>query len=192
MIKQFKERDIEMKKAEEDMQEKSRPQYGMHPDADLDETERKLLETFKRNRNHSLKTLIGIYKGHYLELFLSVVLFAIKHSPAWVLPIVTANIVNIATDPGEDAGRRILIQIVIMIVLIAQNVLTNYFHTLFYARAIRNVERDLRSALVRRLQQLSISYHNEMQSGRLQSEEPDCFYLFHCNDTGRGLYHGSV
>ena len=159
-----------MKKAEEDMQEKSRPQYGMHPDADLDETERKLLETFKRNRNHSLKTLIGIYKGHYLELFLSVVLFAIKHSPAWVLPIVTANIVNIATDPGEDAGRRILIQIVIMIVLIAQNVLTNYFHTLFYARAIRNVKRDLRSALVRRLQQLSISYHNEMQSGRLQSK----------------------
>lgn len=170
MIKQFKERDIKMKKAEEDMQEKNRPQYGMHMDTDLDETERKLLETFKRNRNHSLKTLIGIYKGHYLELFLSVVFFAIKHSPAWVLPIVTANIVNIATDPGDDAGRRILIQIVIMIVLIAQNVLTNYFHTLFYARAIRNVERDLRSALVRRLQQLSISYHNEMQSGRLQSK----------------------
>ena len=51
-----------------------------------------------------------------------------------------------------------------------ENVLTNYFYTLFYARAIRNVERDLRCSLVRRLQQLSISYHNEMQSGRLQSK----------------------
>ena len=158
-----------MKKTEE-QPEMSRPQYGLHPDADLDETEQKLLETFKRNKNHSLRTLIGIYKGHYLELFLSVFFFAIKHSPAWVLPIVTANIVNIATGRGEDAAGKILTQVVIMVILIAQNILTNYFYTLFYARAIRNVERDLRCSLVRRLQQLSISYHTEMQSGRLQSK----------------------
>lgn len=129
-----------------------------------------LLDTFKRNQNHSLKTLFGIYKGHYPELFLSVVFFVIKHSPVWVLPIVTSNIINIATNPGADAGRRIIINVIIMVVIIAQNVLTNYFHTLFYARAIRNVEQDLRSALVRKLQQLSITYHKEMQSGRLQSK----------------------
>lgn len=129
-----------------------------------------LLDTFKRNQNHSLKTLFGIYKGHYPELFLSVVFFVIKHSPVWVLPIVTSNIINIATNPGADAGRRIVINVIIMVVIIAQNVLTNYFHTLFYARAIRNVEQDLRSALVRKLQQLSITYHKEMQSGRLQSK----------------------
>ena len=125
-----------------------------------------LLDTFKRNQNHSLKTLFGIYKGHYPELFLSVVFFVIKHSPVWVLPIVTSNIINIATNPGADAGRRIIINVIIMVVIIAQNVLTNYFHTLFYARAIRNVEQDLRSALVRKLQQLSSTYHKEMQSGR--------------------------
>lgn len=129
-----------------------------------------LLDTFKRNQNHSLKTLFGIYKGHYLELFLSVVFFVIKHSPVWILPLVTANIINIATNPGADAGRKILINVIFMVVMIAQNVLTNYFHTLFYARAIRNVEQDLRSALVRKLQQLSITYHKEMQSGRLQSK----------------------
>ena len=129
-----------------------------------------LLDTFKRNQNHSLKTLFGIYKGHYPELFLSVVFCVIKHSPVCVLPIVTSNIINIATNPGADAGRRIIINVIIMVVIIAQNVLTNYFHTLFYARAIRNVEQDLRSALVRKLQQLSITYHKEMQSGRLQSK----------------------
>ena len=137
---------------------------------DLSEIEQEMLNTFKRNRNHSLRTLLGIYKGHYLELFLSIVFFVIKHSPVWILPIVTANIINIATDPGEDAGRRIFLNIVFMIVMLAQNVLTNYFHTLFYSRSIRNVEKDLRSALVRKLQQLSITYHNEMQSGRLQSK----------------------
>lgn len=150
--------------------DKEKYQYRLQQEADLDETERKVLETFKRNQNHSLKTLIGIYKGHYLELFLSILLFAVKHSPVWVLPIVTANIVNIATNMDEDAGSKILFQVLIMMVMIAQNVLTNYFHTLFYARSIRNVERDLRSSLVRKLQQLSITYHNEMQSGRLQSK----------------------
>ena len=36
--------------------------------------------------------------------------------------------------------------------------------------ATRNVEAGLRGALVRKLQQLSISYHKEIQSGRLQSK----------------------
>ena len=140
------------------------------PDEDLNGIEQELLLTFKRNQNHSLRTLLGIYKGHYMELFLSIVFFVIKHSPVWILPIVTANIINVATNPGADAGRRIFWNVVFMVVMIAQNILTNYFHTLFYARAIRNVEKDLRSALVRKLQQLSITYHNEMQSGRLQSK----------------------
>lgn len=144
--------------------------YKLSQENDLDETEQKLLETFKRNQNHSLITLLGLYKGHYLELFLSLVFFGVKHSPVWVLPIATSNIVNIATNPDSDAGRKILTNVVIMVALIAQNVLSNYFHTLFYARSIRNVERDLRSSLVRKLQQLSITYHNEMQSGRLQSK----------------------
>lgn len=151
--------------------EKKKYDYQLSGQAeDLNEIEQELLNTFKRNQNHSLRTLLGIYKGHYLELFLSIVFFVIKHSPVWVLPIVTANVINAATDPGDDAGRRILWNIVFMIVMLAQNVLTNYFHTLFYSRAIRNVEKDLRSALVRKLQQLSITYHNEMQSGRLQSK----------------------
>lgn len=137
---------------------------------DLSELEQQLLNTFKRNQNHSLRTLLGLYKGHYLELFLSVVFFVIKHSPVWILPIVTANIINVATNPSENAGRTILWNVVFMVIVIAQNVLTNYFHTLFYARSIRNVEKDLRSTLVRKLQQLSITYHNEMQSGRLQSK----------------------
>lgn len=97
-------------------------------------------------------------------------LFAVKHTPVWVLPIVTANIINIATAPDENMLRGILINVGIMALLVAQNVLTNYYHTYFYAKVIRNVECGLRSSMVRKLQQLSITYHNEMQSGRLQSK----------------------
>lgn len=139
-------------------------------DIDLDASEKALLETFKRNEGNSLKTLLSIYKGYYGKLFLSVVFFAIKHSPVWVLPIITANIINIATQRPDNAGTKILINALIMSFFILQNILTNYLHTWLYAKTVRSVEQELRSSLVRKLQQLSISYHNEMQSGRLQSK----------------------
>jgi len=136
----------------------------------LEPEEEALLENFRRNKNHTLKTLIGLYKGHYLKLFFSVVFFAIKHSPALVLPIITSNVINVATSRSKNAVSVIIFNIVIIIILILQNVPSNYVHTLLYAKAIRSTERDLRSSIVRKLQHLSIAYHNEMQSGRLQSK----------------------
>lgn len=137
---------------------------GEDIDADI------LLESFKRHKNNNLKILLGLYKGQYSKLLAAVLLFAVKHTPVWVLPIVTANIINHATEPGEDYKEKIIINAVVMVVLVLQNVFTNYFHTYFYAKVIRNVECGLRSSMVRKLQQLSITYHNEMQSGRLQSK----------------------
>lgn len=129
-----------------------------------------LLESFRRHEHNSLKILLGLYKGQYFRLFLAVLMFAVKHTPVWVLPIATANIINAATGHEENALRTIIINTAVMVVLIVQNVVTNYFHTYFYAKVIRNVECGLRSSMVRKLQQLSITYHNEMQSGRLQSK----------------------
>ena len=129
-----------------------------------------LISIFQRDRGKNLKTLFALFKGHYLELLGSVIFFIIKHSPVWVLPIVTANIINVATNPTENAVRIIVINIVVMLLFIVQNVFTSYIHVWFYSKAIRDVERDLRFALVKKLQLLSIPYHNGIQSGRLQSK----------------------
>ena len=135
-----------------------------------EQTENDYAELFRRNRNSSLKTLILLYRGHYMELLWSVVFFVCKHSPVWILPIVTANIIDAATKRPDGAIRTIWLNAAFMIVMVLQNILTNYIHTWLYAKTIRNVEKDLRSALVRKLQQLSIAYHKEMESGRLQSK----------------------
>ena len=137
---------------------------------ECEQTENDYAELFRRNRNSSLKTLILLYRGHYMELFWSVVFFVCKHSPVWILPIVTANIIDAATKRPDGAIRTIWLNAAFMIVMVLQNILTNYIHTWLYAKTIRNVEKDLRSALVRKLQQLSIAYHKEMESGRLQSK----------------------
>ena len=46
----------------------------------------------------------------------------------------------------------------------------NTLYTKSYCKVIRKVEAGLRGAMVRKLQQLSISFHKEMQSGRIQSK----------------------
>ncbi|EKQ56489.1 MULTISPECIES: ABC transporter ATP-binding protein [unclassified Clostridium] len=136
----------------------------------LEPDEEALLKIFKQNENSTLKTLVGIYKGHYLNLFLSIIFFLLKSSPVWVLPVVSANIINAATDKGTNAVHIIVINIIIILVMVLQNIPTNYVHTVLYAKTIRSVERELRSILVKKLQQLSIAYHTQMQSGRLQSK----------------------
>lgn len=129
-----------------------------------------ILDAFRQNKDNKLKTLLGIYKGQYWRLILAVILFAVKHCPVWVLPIATANIINIATAPDENALRDIIINVAVMVVLVAQNVLSNYFHVFNYARVIRGVEAGLRSTMVAKLQKLSMTFHNEIQTGRLQSK----------------------
>lgn len=129
-----------------------------------------LMESFRRNRKNSLKTLISLFKGHYCALAGSVLFFVIKHSPTWVLPIVTANIINAVTAHDENMIRLLIVNGLLMLVFLLQNIGTNYIHTWLYAKTVRTVEKELRGALVVKLQQLSITYHKEMQSGRLQSK----------------------
>lgn len=128
------------------------------------------IECYRKHKGHPLKILIGLYKGNYNKFFLAVLFFFIKHGPVWVLPIVTANIINDITSGSPDTVQNIIIQAIIMVALVVLNVPMNYLYTRYKSLATRYAETGLRKALVRKLQQLSISYHKETQSGRLQSK----------------------
>ena len=128
------------------------------------------IECYRKHKGHPLKIHIGLYKGNYNKFFLAVLFFFIKHAPVWVLPIVTANIINDITSGSPDTIQNIIIQAIIMVALVVLNVPMNYLYTRYKSLATRYAETGLRKALVRKLQQLSISYHKETQSGRLQSK----------------------
>lgn len=128
------------------------------------------IECYKKHKGHPMQILLGLYKGNYHKFFLAVIFFFIKHAPVWVLPIVTANIINDITSGSPKTYQNIIIQAMIMIVLVALNIPMNYMYTRYKSLATRYAETGLRRALVRKLQQLSISYHKETQSGRLQSK----------------------
>lgn len=128
------------------------------------------IKIFGESKGHPIKTFFKLYKGNYWRFLLAGFFFVIKHSPVWVLPIVTANIINIATYPQQYLGKDIFINVVAILALIIFNFPMNYFYNVCQSKAIRSVEARLRSSLIRKLQQLSIPFHKEIESGRLQSK----------------------
>lgn len=132
--------------------------------------EDRFVEVYIANKNRPIKILMGLFRGHYHKFLLAGLCFFIKHSPVWASPIILANIINLATEGGTEVGKNIAINTMVLMCLIALNFPLNYFYTKLRSTATRTVEAGLRGALVRKLQMLSISYHKEMQSGRLQSK----------------------
>jgi ATP-binding cassette subfamily B protein len=138
------------------------------------------LDVSYRGKN-PLRTLWQLFQGRRLQLLLVAVLFTIKQSPVWVLPIVTGNIITHISQiyaarqtghaPADPrAVGLIVFNATIMLVLIVQNVPMHTLYASCLSSAVRHVQLLLRSALVVRLQQLSMGFHDSTQSGKLQSK----------------------
>ncbi len=127
-------------------------------------------DSFKKHNGNPLMTLIGFYKGLYHNFFWSTLFYTIKHSPVWILPIITANIINNVTNKNPDVISVIAFNAGLMVLLLILNVPMNYLHIHFRSKSVRKVEAGLRSALVHKIQIMSIPYQKEMLSGRLQSK----------------------
>ena len=119
-------------------------------------------DSYKKHKGNPLMTLIGFYKGMYHNFFWSTVFYVIKHSPVWILPIVTANIINAVTDHKPNVITLILFNIALMVFLLVLNVPMNYLHIHFRSKSVRKVEAGLRSALVHKIQVMSIPHQKDM------------------------------
>lgn len=128
------------------------------------------VETYLKNEIHPYRTLIRLYMRYWKELLLSLFFYFIKTSPVMALPVVTANIINLATQRPDNAMQLAIINISVIVALMLLNIPTHVLYIKYHSIAMRRVEAGLRGAMVRKLQQLSISFHKEMQSGRIQSK----------------------
>ena len=153
------------------MQNAKRIQPKLHfDDRELLRQEKNFIAYYADGSKKSVRLLFKLYKGHYIKLLFSAVFFAIKSSPSWVLPLITSAVINIAASHPQNGLQQLALYMLGLLLLLALNVPTHYVHTLLFSRARRSVEAGLRGAMVRKLQQLSISFHKEMQSGRIQSK----------------------
>ena len=115
-----------------------------------------------------VKTLIFLLKDQKKNVLLAVLFFSIKHSPSWFIPLITANLIDIVVQKKGMVEFSLNSAALILVVL--QNFPTNILYVRYLAMAVRDVENRLRSALVVRMQQLSIGYYQKTNAGALQTK----------------------
>ena len=152
------------------MNEKQINNRPLMNDEELTRLEEAFIERYKGSEQHPVRTLLTFYKGQYHRLLFAAFCYIIKKSPQWMIPIITANMINLVVDRPEDMVRRIVINAVVLALLLVMNIPFHYLYVKSESVATRNVEAGLRGALVRKLQHLSIGHYREMQSGRIQSK----------------------
>ena len=121
-------------------------------------------------KKHPFKVFVELYRDDWSNILLSVVFFTLKYLPVWVIPYITASIINTATEGTNATLKNILQWFAVGAVLIGINIPMQQMETRFSSKAIRGVEMRMRSSLVRKLQSLTIAFHKSFMSGRIQSK----------------------
>jgi ATP-binding cassette subfamily B protein len=93
---------------------------------------------------------------------------AIKDSPAWILPIVTANIIDTIVQGGDL--QRLWTLVTIGVLAVAQYYPNHLAFVRLYSRVYRSVAVDLRNSLTARLQELTIGFHARKSSSVIQTK----------------------
>jgi len=117
---------------------------------------------------HPAGTALRLYSGQRGRLAVAAIAFACKHSPVWVMPLLTANVIDAVVQ--EKPLSVLWINAAVMAVLVLQNVPFTLVYVGRLSIAVRTVETELRVALCERLQQLSIGYHRKVSAGVLQAK----------------------
>lgn len=117
---------------------------------------------------HPFRTLWFLAANERWKFVFAFLVFVVKHSPVWILPLITANIINVVV--GQSSFRDLWLNAVILVVLLGQNVPLHYVYSRLLSQAVRSIEMNLRSALAQRFQHLSMDYYKRVSAGVLQTK----------------------
>jgi ATP-binding cassette subfamily B protein len=116
------------------------------------------------------RTLWNLFADQPGRVWGAVALYIIKQSPASLLPLAVGMIVDTLTKDGPGAFRKIVFIAAVYFLLLLQNPLVHTSFVRLMSGALRHMQFNLRSALVDRLQQLSITFYEEKQTSALQTK----------------------
>ncbi len=125
-------------------------------------------DRYKDNPPSALCQLLFIFGQHKWGFLLSIVVKLIRTSPTLIIPIVTANIIDIVSTTGIlNDLRGFLLNISVAAFSLLLNILFAYLDVLTLREIILSIGADLRNLMVRKLQFFSISYHSESKAGTI-------------------------
>jgi len=119
---------------------------------------------------HPGRTLWYLFDDQRRQVFAAIALFVVKQSPGSLFPLAVGMVVDALTPPRPDSFRRILWIAGGYLLLLVQNPFVHTAFVRFMSGALRHMQLVLRSAIVERLQQLSIAFYEEKQTSALQTK----------------------
>jgi ATP-binding cassette subfamily B protein len=124
-------------------------------------------QTSKKKESAFLRKLL---LRDWKKLLVTVLLYIIQAAPVWILPLITSDVIDLATNWQPEYMTRLIIDGVVLLVLLVQNVPITMWRSSILNKWIRTLTAEIKSGVVRKLQRLSITYHKEVEEGRIQSK----------------------
>lgn len=133
----------------------------------MDTSGSELLEHRYKGKS-SFDTLWLFFEGDRSHLLSAAIFFTIKHSPTWLLPLLTANLIDVVV-------QKLPISVMwwnaaILVALLLQNIPMHVLYMKQLSIALRRMESRLRFALSNQFQRLSIGFYSQASTGVLQSK----------------------
>lgn len=133
--------------------------------------EKNIIKCYKQHAGHPIKILLGFFKMHKFQMAISSFSYIAKILPINIcFPIITANIIDAVVETPQSALKIFAQNGIFVLAVLACNFIFNTIHLVSFNKAKRTVEASLRGAMVRKLQQLTIKFHKETPSGKIQSK----------------------
>ncbi|HUN22094.1 MAG TPA: ABC transporter ATP-binding protein [Anaerolineales bacterium] len=114
--------------------------------------------------------LFALYRQDGWKYVLATLVFGIKHSPVWAMPLVTGFVIDLLSTRPENALTQLLWAGIILLVIDLQNSPMNLLYSWLLSQAVRDLELRLRLAVSERMQTLSLSFFHKTNSGALQNK----------------------
>ncbi len=116
----------------------------------------------------SLATLWNFFKEDRPHVFTASAIFIIKHSPTWLMPLLTANLIDVVVQ--HKSISVLWWNAAILLALLLQNIPLHVLYVKQLSIALRRVETRLRFTLAHQFQRLSIGYYTRASAGVLQTK----------------------
>jgi ATP-binding cassette subfamily B protein len=102
------------------------------------------------------------------KIVVAALAFVVKDSPLWILPLVTAAVVDALVD--RSTPQALILPATVGAATIVANVAANAIYVRLYSSAVRSMGARLREALAVRLQLMSFEYHARGSASIVQTK----------------------
>ena len=123
---------------------------------------------FRVDKKRPIGSLVRLFRPYRGSMVVATLVFIVKDSPIWILPILTANIIDDVVSHRPLSA--LWINAAIAAVILLMNYPLNLLYTHLFSNAVRHVAADLRNGMSGRLQLLSIGFHSRTSAAVIQSK----------------------